>query len=266
MVRVRCPAQMFIASGNGASQALGPRHFGIPQSNRCTVYGPSVGASPRKFKKSLGQQAVPLTFLLESKLSPHDHSKGLSRRQAAFSVAWAASLLLSSQESQKAFADEDQPPAVGTLAPDFTLEGKEGPVTLSDLRGKWVVLYFYPADFTPGCTLEARRFQDDYPKFLEHNAEIIGVSVDDVASHDSFCATHGLRFPLLADTSPAGQVSKLYGSYLDFKFGGGSMRHTFLIDPEGKIRSVFLKVRPAVHSEQVLELLTQLQLSPGAPS
>jgi peroxiredoxin Q/BCP len=142
-------------------------------------------------------------------------------------------------------------------APEFTLPTNtgDGEVSLSDYRGKWVVLYFYPKDFTPGCTLEAQRFQRDLPKYIKRNAQILGVSADDINSHAEFCDSEGLKFPLLADTE--GKVSKAYGSWM----GVVSMRHTFIIDPKGIIRETFLGVRPAIHSTEVLARLDELRSS-----
>ncbi|ELR99501.1 peroxiredoxin [Gloeocapsa sp. PCC 73106] len=141
-------------------------------------------------------------------------------------------------------------------APNFTLPTNtgDGEISLKDYRGKWMVVYFYPRDFTSGCTLEARRFQQDLPEYQRRKAQILGVSVDDVDSHAQFCDSEGLKFPLLADTD--GAVSKSYGSWL----GVMSLRHTFLIDPEGIIREIFLGVNPAVHSQEVLARLDQLIL------
>jgi len=146
-----------------------------------------------------------------------------------------------------------QPP-LEQPAPEFTLPTNtgDGEISLSDYRGKWVVLYFYPKDFTPGCTLEARRFQEDLPKYEAKNAQIIGVSVDDVDSHAEFCDSEGLKFPLLADVD--GSVSKAYGSWL----GAMSLRHTYLIDPDGILREIFLGVRPAIHSTEVLARLDEI--------
>lgn len=146
-------------------------------------------------------------------------------------------------------------PAINQPAPDFTLPTNtgDGKLALSDLRGKWVVLYFYPKDFTAGCTIEARRFQQDLPKYLEKNVEIVGVSADDIDSHAEFCDSEGLKFPLLADTT--GAVSKAYGSWLGFL----SMRHSFIIDPQGILRETFIKVNPTIHSTEVLVRLEQLQ-------
>lgn len=147
-------------------------------------------------------------------------------------------------------------PTINEPAPEFTLPTNtgDGKVTLSDYRGKWVVLYFYPKDFTSGCTLEARRFQQDLPQYMERNVQILGVSADDVESHAEFCDSEGLKFPLLADTD--GEVSKAYGSWMGFV----SLRHTFIIDPQGTLREVFLGVRPAIHSTEVLARLDELQL------
>ena len=146
-------------------------------------------------------------------------------------------------------------PSINQPAPEFTLPTNtgDGTVSLSDWRGKWVVLYFYPQDFTSGCTIEARRFQQDLPKYINKNVQIIGVSADDVDSHAEFCDSQGLKFPLLADTT--GAVSKAYGSWL----GVASMRHSFIIDPEGILREIFLKVNPSIHSTEVLAQLEKLQ-------
>ncbi len=146
-----------------------------------------------------------------------------------------------------------QPP-LDKPAPEFTLPTNtgKGQVSLSDYHGKWVVLYFYPKDFTSGCTLEAQRFQKDLPKYTDRNVQILGVSVDDVDSHAEFCDSEGLQFPLLADTD--GSVSKAYGSWL----GIMSLRHTYIIDPEGILRKIFLGVKPAIHSSEVLASLDEL--------
>jgi len=148
------------------------------------------------------------------------------------------------------------PPPLGSPAPDFTLTSNEGKsIRLSALRGQWVVLYFYPKDFTSGCTTEAHNFQRDLPQYEKAHAVIVGVSVQDVASHQSFCSKEGLHFRLLADTD--GQVSKTYDSIIPVI--GLSARHTFLIDPQGKIVQEYLKVNPAAHSQEVLADLARLQ-------
>jgi len=154
-----------------------------------------------------------------------------------------------------------QLPAINQPAPEFTLPTNtgDGTISLSDWRGKWVVLYFYPKDFTSGCTIEARRFQQDLPKYIEKNVQIIGVSADDVDSHAEFCDSEGLKFPLLADTT--GAVSKAYGSWI----GVVSMRHSFIIDPEGILRETFVKVNPSIHSTEILAQLDKLQ-SMATPS
>jgi thioredoxin-dependent peroxiredoxin len=146
-------------------------------------------------------------------------------------------------------------PPLDEPAPEFTLSTNngQGQLSLSEYLGKWVVLYFYPKDFTPGCTVEAQRFQRDFPRYQALNAQVIGVSVDSVDTHAEFCSEEGLKFPLLADED--GAVSKRYGSWMGFL----SMRHTFLIDPQGILRERFVKVSPAVHSTEVLERLGELQ-------
>ncbi len=146
-------------------------------------------------------------------------------------------------------------PSLRQPAPDFTLPTNlgDGQVSLSDYRGKWVVLYFYPKDFTAGCTIEARRFQQDLPKYQAQNAQIIGISADSVDSHTKFCDSEGLKFPLLSDRR--GQVSKSYGSWL----GVFSLRHTFIIDPQGILQAIFTNVDPTTHSQDVLAKLEELQ-------
>jgi peroxiredoxin Q/BCP len=149
-------------------------------------------------------------------------------------------------------------PAVGAAAPDVTLTSNEGkPVNLKDYKGKWVVLYFYPKDFTGGCTLEAHNFQSDLAKYDQAGAVILGVSVDTAESHKDFCAKEGLHFKLLSD--PDAKVSAEYGSVMEYQGAKLSARNTFLIDPKGKIVKVFVKVKPAGHSEEVLAALAELQ-------
>jgi peroxiredoxin Q/BCP len=151
-----------------------------------------------------------------------------------------------------------EPPAVGSVAPDFALTTNEGnQASLKDFRGKWVVLYFYPKDFTSGCTLEAHNFQTDLAKYQAANAVILGVSVDTAESHKSFCAKEGLAFKLLADTDT--KVSDAYGSLMEYNGMKLSARNTFIIDPQGKIAKVFLKVKPGGHSAEVLAALAELQ-------
>jgi thioredoxin-dependent peroxiredoxin len=157
------------------------------------------------------------------------------------------------------------PPAVGTTAPDFTLESQEGPVSLHDYKGKWVVLYFYPKDQTPGCTIEAHGFQNDLEKYNKINAVILGVSVDTVRSHKDWCAKDGLDFKLLSDAEK--KVSAMYGSQMTIpqmpQLGTIAARNTFLINPEGKIVKEFIKVNPTGHSAQVLAALDELQKGAG---
>ena len=151
-----------------------------------------------------------------------------------------------------------EPPAAGTKAPAVSLPSQEGAtVTLDQAKGKWVVLYFYPKDFTSGCTAEAQNFQRDLAAYEKKNAVIFGVSVDTVDSHKGFCAKEGLNFKLLSDTDAA--VTKAYGSAMTYNDRTLSARNTFLIDPSGVIRKVYLKVNPQTHSGDVLADLAQLQ-------
>ena len=149
-------------------------------------------------------------------------------------------------------------PAVGATAPDFTLNSQESKsVSLHDFKGKWVVLYFYPKDFTTGCTIEAHNFQRDLAQYEQKNAVIVGVSVQDEDSHQKFCTKEGLSFKLLADTKQ--EVSTEYDSVMTYNSAKYSARHTFLIDPQGKVQKVWLEVKPDKHSEEVLAALTELQ-------
>jgi thioredoxin-dependent peroxiredoxin len=152
----------------------------------------------------------------------------------------------------------DAAPAVGSVAPNFTLNSQEGkPVSLDEYRGKWVVLYFYPKDFTSGCTTEAHNFQRDLAQYEAKNAVIIGVSVDNADSHEKFCTKEGLNFKLLADTEH--KVSAEYGSIMNLGVKKLSARHTFLVNPQGVIVKEYMSVEPAKHSEEVLAALTELQ-------
>ncbi|MFY8148321.1 MAG: peroxiredoxin [Prochlorococcaceae cyanobacterium] len=155
-------------------------------------------------------------------------------------------------------------PELEEEAPPFDLPGVAGgkPVRLQreDFRGRWLVLYFYPRDFTGGCTLEARGFQRDLAAFRAAGAEVVGVSADGEEEHASFCESEGLAFPLLSDAG--GAVSRAYGSWI----APFSQRHTFLIDPAGRMRARWGAVRPAGHRQAVLLTLQQLQAGASAPT
>jgi thioredoxin-dependent peroxiredoxin len=151
-----------------------------------------------------------------------------------------------------AFAAAAATPAVGTAAPSFRLQDQDGKWhALDDYRGKWVALYFYPKDATPGCTTQACEFRDNVFAFDKEDAVILGVSVDDVASHKAFAKEHGLPFTLLAD--PDKSVTKRYG-VLKTYMGVMEMarRDTFLIDPQGRIAKHYESVNPEGHSKVVL--------------
>ena len=149
-------------------------------------------------------------------------------------------------------------PQVGQIAPNFTLPSQEGTkISLDQYRGQWVVLYFYPKDQTPGCTIEARHFQRDSAQYDALHAVILGVSVDSVQSHQSFCAKDGLHFKLLADTDK--KVVAEYGSLADYMGFKIAKRNTFLINPQGKIVKEWIGVDPTNHSTEVLAALHELQ-------
>lgn len=145
--------------------------------------------------------------------------------------------------------------SVGQMAPEFTLPASNGQtISLADFRGKHVVLYFYPKDMTPGCTTQACDFRDYHPEFAQLDTVVLGVSPDDVKSHDKFMAKHELPFPLLADTDH--QVAEAYGVWVLKKMYGreymGIERTTFLIDKEGKIAHIWPKVKVKGHVQEVL--------------
>ena len=140
---------------------------------------------------------------------------------------------------------------VGGPAPDFELPDQDGQLhSLEDYRDRWVVLYFYPKDETPGCTTEACEFRDNIFAYRELNAQILGVSLDDVESHKAFAENHGLPFPLLADTE--GTVADAYGVKTRMMGFTVAKRQTFLINPQGNVAIHYEKVDPDTHSEQVL--------------
>jgi peroxiredoxin Q/BCP len=162
--------------------------------------------------------------------------------------------------AKRVFADST--PAVGTAAPNFTLSSQEGnQVSLKDFHGKWVVLYFYPKDFTSGCTIEAHNFQRDQAEYAKRGIVILGVSVDSVDSHKQFCTKEGLNFKLLADTDK--KVSEAYGSLMNMGVVKIAARHTFIINPEGTIVKVYTSVDPNKHSEEVLAAFDGMQKQPG---
>ena len=148
-------------------------------------------------------------------------------------------------------------PEVGDAAPAFRLQDQNGEWhTLDDYRGQWVALYFYPKDDTPGCTTEACAFRDDVFKFKKMGVAVVGVSVDDVASHKAFAEKHKLPFTLLADSEKS--VAKEYGVLTAYNGTELASRQTFLIDPDGKVAKHYDKVQADKHSPEVLADLETL--------
>jgi len=146
-------------------------------------------------------------------------------------------------------------PVAGALAPAFSLADQSGtPRSLAEFRSKWVVLYFYPKDDTPGCTEEACNFRDDIFVLEQMGAQVVGVSLDDSASHALFAKKFSLPFPLLAD--PSGAVTRSYGALT--QGSRYAQRYTFLIDPAGKVAKVYTSVETSRHSAEVIEDLKRL--------
>ena len=148
-------------------------------------------------------------------------------------------------------------PEVGKPAPDFNLPDQNGKYhTLREYRGKWLVLYFYPKDDTPGCTQEACAFRDDLNQISELGAQVVGVSVDDTDSHAEFAKKYHLPFPLLADKTAA--TADEYGALMNLWLIKFARRYTFLIDPQGNVSKVYLSVETSRHSKQIIDDLKKL--------
>ena len=151
---------------------------------------------------------------------------------------------------------------VGELAPDFSLPDQDGTVRrLADYRGQWVLVYFYPRDATPGCTLEACAMRDSAVTFKKMKLQVLGISTDKVASHRKFADKQTLNFPILADENK--EVVNLYGVWAPKKFMGreflGTLRQSVLIAPDGRVAKVYEAVRPAQHAEEVIGDAKELQ-------
>lgn len=147
---------------------------------------------------------------------------------------------------------------VGQSAPDFKLADQHGKMhSLSDFHGKWLALYFYPKDDTPGCTKQACTFRDGLQELADLGAEVIGISVDDTNSHADFAKKYHLQFPLLADT--AAEIAARYHSLINLGIVRFARRNTFLIDPQGKIARIYLSASAAQNSKEVIKDLKQLQ-------
>lgn len=153
-------------------------------------------------------------------------------------------------------------PEPGQVAPEFKLPDQNGILrTLADFSGRWRVLYFYPKDDTPGCTLEACRFRDDFAALNALGAVVIGISVDTPASHARFAGKYELPFYLLADEN--GAITRAYGALMNFGLAKLARRYTFIIDPAGRIAKVYRAVDPASHSREVIGELQMLMKRPA---
>jgi peroxiredoxin Q/BCP len=152
--------------------------------------------------------------------------------------------------------------ASGAVAPGFRLLDQYGkPHSLADYRGRWVVLYFYPKDDTPGCTKEACAFRDDFRQLKEMHVALLGVSLDSVESHRDFAEKYSLPFPLLAD--PGAEVAGAYGALWSLGPIRFARRHSFIIDPEGRIARIYRSVTPGSHSDEIIQDLAGLGAGGG---
>ena len=147
---------------------------------------------------------------------------------------------------------------IGQAAPEFELLDQHANTqSLSNYKGQWVILYFYPKNDTPGCTKEACEFRDDYKVLRAKNVQVLGISIDDSQSHAAFASKYQLPFPLLADTN--GHTAKQYQALLNLGVIKLAKRHTFIIDPHGIIQMIYRKVNDKTHSDQILSDLKKLQ-------
>lgn len=161
-------------------------------------------------------------------------------------LSWFSMLALSAT-----LAAEEAEVNLGQMAPNFSLPDQAGKKhSLADYRGRWIVLYFYPKDDTPGCTKEACDFRDNFAAIQKLGAEILGVSVDDSQSHAQFSKKYNLPFPLLADAE--GKVAKQYGALWSLLLVRFAKRQTFIVDPQGKIAKIYRDVNPQTHSGEVV--------------
>ena len=147
---------------------------------------------------------------------------------------------------------------IGDDAPSFTLPDSQGnQINSNDFKGKWIVLYFYPKDDTPGCTAEACHFRDDFKSLEAIGAKVIGISIDDSFSHKKFAEKYNLPFPLLSDAS--GEVASRYGALNNFLVIKLAKRYTYLINPQGKIAKIYLSVDTSKHSQEIIDDLKGLK-------
>lgn len=173
-------------------------------------------------------------------------------------LLWSAPSLSLAQNSIFSKQNTAQKEWVGQSSPDFKLQDQSGKWhTLNQYKGKWIVLYFYPKDDTAGCTQEANQFKSLYPQFLKSNAVVLGVSLDDVSSHQKFSQKLGLPFPILADEK--GELAGKFGIVRNFGITKIAKRESFLINPQGAIMYHYSSVNTQMHADQVLKDLKMAQ-------
>lgn len=234
------------------------------KASRKTNKLPKRGKKKASKKKTLKKKTKKKTIKKAKKTAAKKTGKKKSAKKATRKTATKPQtrkvVALTSKQIPSLNSNEVEKVRVGDLAPDFTLNDQSGTtVSLSQFRGKKVVLYFYPKDDTPGCTREACSFRDHLAQFQGLNAEIIGVSFDDEASHQKFIEKYGLNFSLLADTNK--EVAEKYGVHVEKNMYGktywGIQRATFIIDTEGRVSQIFRNVKVEGHTEEVISALEQ---------
>ena len=236
------------------------RSYLIVAMSVCVLQFSSAFQTSSNALLSLRTAKKAVTMMAPVDREAYEQSMALSRRSFFKNAAGVSALTIGALGIEVPQAFADGLPAVNAAAPSFSLPSNRGKeISLSDLKGKWTVLYFYPGDFTSGCTIEAQNFEENAAAIRALGAEIVGVSVDSVDKHLDFAKSYGLSFPLLSDVG--GKVSSDYGSAIKIPFVGTfSNRQTYLIDPQGNLRWVFTDVqsRLAKHAEEVIAKLKEL--------
>jgi peroxiredoxin Q/BCP len=253
-LQVICPGSSSAGNANGQT-GLGERFVGLTVGERGTAfdwYHPAPG-DPGRFQRCVITRLPAARFIRSGATSKISVIKEINMKWLAI----MAVLVVFAYLLMARVTHAGELPQVGNPAPDFDLPDQQGRQhRLADYRGKWLVLYFYPKDDTPGCTQEACAFRDDLNQLTELGAQVVGISVDDSESHAQFAKKYNLPFPLLADKTS--ETAARYGALMRLGIVKFARRYTFLIDPQGNIGKVYLTVETSRHSKEIIEDLKQL--------